>query len=338
MVIEVETSTAKDLQTLAKLEDWANNPINRFAFPYQPQLVDPLTERDAQLPLLRTQLEQNLDLARLLLESYQSELQSSAVLLFDSIIAAGGMERLERICHENSEAAKIWAAFAAAAALYSMYRLQIAEAGLRSTVGAGARQPQLNSILTVIVHGTLAAGNDWWRESGKPGNFWEYIDSKTGDCVTNGKEFSWSGGPTEGERRLGAELFIRWWQQQQKPRLRVIAHSHGSNVVWQALALEPALKVETYIALGTPICISYPLRLGQIRTIKNLYSRNDWVQVPGSKVAGARGEGRTLPDSAQVANYHIPEWDPRIAGVRGVSHSDLHDKDVWNNHRLDKLL
>src|SRR6266853_496433 len=322
----------------SQLQNWVDDPVTRISLPRAPQLVEPLRSGLDQKTILEERLTQNLELTRLLLNSGDPDLNLAAVFLFDPVIAADGKEQLERICNESEDGRKLWEAFLLAATLYSQYKQSMAQISPEGVSGALSSQQQRGTLLTVIVHGTAAAGYDWWRE--KPGekNFWHYINSITGDCVRHGNEFIWSGGVTDSDRRQGARVFLNWWQSQRRPRLRVIAHSHGANVVWYAAVLEPALKIETLISLGAPICIDYPLRLGQIQSIKNVYSEHDSWQTRGANITGARGEGRTLPDSAQVTNYHVPQRNPNLWGHKLVRHPHLHEEEVWANNKLGTLL
>ena len=216
--------------------------------------------------------------------------------------------------------------------------------GIRASIagqrGGGCLVPPepAKKIITVIVHGTNAQNNDWWR--GVPGtrNFWVYIDSLNGDCARQGHEFRWSGGIVDAARRQGARLFINWWLQEGEPKLRVVAHSHGANVVWHATTLESKLEIETMIVLGAPICVDYTLRLRQVGRLENVYSEHDTTQKAGAHLVGVRGEGRSLPDSSRVTNHHVPYWDPNVWGVRQVWHTDLHEEGVWKGNSIDKLL
>ena len=202
-----------------------------------------------------------------------------------------------------------------------------------------ATDSEVANAVTLIVHGTNAEDKTWWRKDvTDPNNFWAYVDGLTGNCVRPGHEFVWSGGVTDVDRRAGANVLLNWWRSEGEPELKVIAHSHGANVVLQAMAFDRAFSPKSIIALGMPVCFIYPITLAQTDQIHNVYSEYDAIQVPGAWLAGQRGEGRTLPDSQKVTNHHVPYWSPKVWGQRAVGHSDLHDPNVWANHRLDTLL
>ena len=195
---------------------------------------------------------------------------------------------------------------------------------------------------TVIVHGTWAAGQDWWRDPAgappKSDSLWEFL--RVGGAVGlvgAPDEFAWSGGNSDYDRRQGAADFVIWWQGLGQPELDVVAHSHGGNVVMLALAKEPALKVRRFVLLGTPARFDYVPRTKQTDELHNVYSEYDLVQIPGSYGA-KRGEGRTQSDHVAATNRHLPYWDLNLWGVRATGHGDLHHPDFWANHRLLKLL
>lgn len=221
---------------------------------------------------------------------------------------------------------------------------------IAATVGGGAASSAPSAqahakTKTVIVHGTFAATKDWWRDNGTH-NFWDYLHTLPSGVgaalglVGAGHEFTWSGGNSDSDRRQGAQDFMNWVATENPGSaydLQVIAHSHGANVVYHALAMNPGLKLKLMIALGAPVRIEYPPRLDQIKRLYNVYSEHDRIQVLGS-VGGQRGEGRTLADSSSLTNLHTPYASPKSWGVSAVGHSDLHEKAVWQGNRLAQLV
>ncbi|MEO8345486.1 MAG: hypothetical protein ABI607_07310 [Betaproteobacteria bacterium] len=200
---------------------------------------------------------------------------------------------------------------------------------------------------TVIVHGTWAAGFDWWRDPGattpKPDNLWNFLKTNLATGPAAGlvgapDEFSWSGGNSDFDRRQGASDFLNWWRTIAEPEeLDVVSHSHGGNVVMLALAANPALRLRRFVLLGTPARFDCVPRTKQVDELHNVYSAHDWIQVPGSYGA-QRGEGRTQSDHCAATNLHVPYSSPQVSGVAAVGHGDLHHPVVWTNHQLLKLL
>lgn len=213
----------------------------------------------------------------------------------------------------------------------------------RATGAGGSGASSATQIVTVIVHGTFAASRTWWREpgaSGKPArdNLWAYLKMKgISTLVRSPNEFSWSGGNSDSDRQAGAELFVDWWKARGRPTLDTVAHSHGGNVVMMASAFEPKMQIRNLVLLGTPARYPYVPRFRQTEQLTNVYSSNDWVQVSGSW-GSQRGEGRTQSDHAAGTNLHLPYWSTVSTSVKSASHSDLHEPDFWDIHKLETLL
>lgn len=102
----------------------------------------------------------------------------------------------------------------------------------------------------ICVHGTYDVDDDdegarWWQlRSGLNG----WLRGKLPPNVTfpkAGELFRWSGENSERERRLGGLAFLKYIEELERRGLRyhVLAHSHGGNVVLEALR-EHCLKVE----------------------------------------------------------------------------------------------
>jgi pimeloyl-ACP methyl ester carboxylesterase len=218
---------------------------------------------------------------------------------------------------------------------------ELSESGLVVSYEERPVRPESSEKLTVIVHGTFAAGEKWWRDpagiSGKYNpneNLWNYLQAQgVSDLAGYGREFAWSGGHTTSDRWDGARDFLRWWFTHGTPRLDVVAHSHGGNVVMLAQMLEPKLKVETLVMLGTPASFEYVPRLRQVGKLHNLYSRHDGVQVFGAWISSKRGEGRTQCDNLQVTNWHLAHLAKGSTAVT-AKHGDLHHPDFWKAHDL----
>ncbi|MBT8100727.1 MAG: hypothetical protein KJO82_13310 [Gammaproteobacteria bacterium] len=183
--------------------------------------------------------------------------------------------------------------------------------------------------LAVILHGTWATKTDWWQPH--VGDFWNYIKPHWPHLYDGSSPFWWSGADKHKSRMNAANDLIRWAKLQGADELDIIAHSHGGNVCLAAAEL--GLKINRLVLLGTPIRTQYMLNLANIRSIRNIFSISDWVQIPGAK-PHTRGEGRTLSDSAFVRNFRATE----NAKGKGPGHSELHEPDTWRASGLDPLL
>ncbi len=335
MDVLTQTLTTTELLTLGRFMAWANNPVNRQLIPLAPPALRDGQPVDGQRHDEPNRIREVRNLVDEFLDSESGRLVELSQYFFPTIIAAGELQWLQERTEASDQTRRIWSGFMFALSMY--HQLASIDSERRREPMDAEPTVQSSRLVTVIVHGTNAAHVDWWRDLPGTKNFRAYIDSICHDCVGAGHEFTWSGGKTDSDRQQGARLFIDWWNQEGRPRLRVIAHSHGANVVWIAGTMERHLKVASMIALGAPICFEYALRLGQIKRIENVYSAHDYIQLGGAWWTGRRGEGRTLPDSSRVSNHHVPFWSPRTL-TRTVDHSDLHEEDVWRSNGIEKLL
>ncbi len=140
--------------------------------------------------------------------------------------------------------------------------------------------------VTLIIHGTFAAGETWWRlgegenrtfadrlevalaKRGLQGSVWKPLL----DCGFGYDAFSWSGENRHKARQTGSrkliaslKLMADQCEAEGRGRLRVnlVAHSHGGNVVLEALRRFPdKIEIGRVILLGTPLLAVKPsLRL-----------------------------------------------------------------------------
>lgn len=189
-------------------------------------------------------------------------------------------------------------------------------------------------LTTVIVHGTWAATQDWWQDTGFA-NFWSHVRGLTGTLHGGNNAYGWSGGNNHADRESAAWALVNWCSTHNVERLQVIAHSHGCNVCFRASQL--GLEFENLIALACPIRIDYLPDMRKVGALFNVFSEYDLVQTPAGTLGSRRGEGRTLGDSSALVNLHVPNW---TAGntAQSVGHSDLHEPAVWQGNDLDRLV
>jgi hypothetical protein len=115
--------------------------------------------------------------------------------------------------------------------------------------------------------------------------------------------------------------------------LKVIAHSHGGNVVMWATHLFPAISIDRLILLGTPMRTDFVPDLRRIKRLYNVYTWGDKIQVSGGWPF-VRGEGPTFADSDKVIN--LPVTTP-LSHLGVVCHSDLHEPSIWQSNGLPGL-
>jgi len=192
---------------------------------------------------------------------------------------------------------------------------------------ATAQSPSVGKML-IVIHGTWASGEDWWRP-GSP--FPNYLDSVTHSVYNGADPFSWSGRNSDRARIEGADILMKWTRAHPAQELTVVAHSHGGNVA--ILASRNGLMIDRLILLGTPSRLDYlpDLRHG-IKLLYSVFSLGDKVQILGTDSV-PRGEGRTLGDSQTGVSFRA-----MTASGSDLGHSDLHEVSVWQTNNFDRLL
>jgi hypothetical protein len=111
---------------------------------------------------------------------------------------------------------------------------------------SGLARRQCEPVL--IIHGTFAQDGDWFRRQSKFCNALNEQLIKHGSAAecwsqlsNDGFEFRWSGANSELERRLAGwrlHALLNKLETQDEPNsYHIVAHSHGGNVVLNALAV-----------------------------------------------------------------------------------------------------
>lgn len=128
---------------------------------------------------------------------------------------------------------------------------------------------------TIIIHGTMAAGSKWysasWGENGflfnlKKGmektaayhDIWRINGYDVSEVPQLDGQFGWSGLPDGQARGRGAEALVKYLNAIRKlsdKPIRIIAHSHGCNVVKMASSmpeLDPRVHIDAAVFLACP--------------------------------------------------------------------------------------
>ncbi len=136
-----------------------------------------------------------------------------------------------------------------------------------------------NSPITIVVHGTFAASSAWWKLGGDlfcdrlqsylatwepDGSVWQPVL----DAGLTYDDFTWSGenrhcDRVEGARKIAKkldELATKLGHNDSDPlRIRVVAHSHGGNVILEAIRyVSASVVIEKIVLLGTPLLRAWP--------------------------------------------------------------------------------
>jgi hypothetical protein len=131
-------------------------------------------------------------------------------------------------------------------------------------------------VVTLIVHGTYAAEELWWRLGTSSETFADRLERALAERGLSGSvwrgalagglgygDFSWTGANRDKDRRNGGKKLAASLEQlarqaganPEKPLVvNLVAHSHGGNVVLDALPrLSPRVQVGRIVLLGTPL-------------------------------------------------------------------------------------
>jgi hypothetical protein len=169
---------------------------------------------------------------------------------------------------------------------------------------------------TVVVHGTFASDQTWWR-NGYP--FFEYLEHEVSvnDLFLGDDPFGWSGQWSHDARVRAARELIAWTNQHQEDCLNIVAHSHGSNVGFLA---SEQVKFGRMIMLSTP---AHPHRYEPVN-YESLFS----LRVRLDLVVLADGGGNKFPD-----------WDNLREEYFGwFNHSATHDETRWEKKGVKGIL
>ncbi len=176
----------------------------------------------------------------------------------------------------------------------------------------------------------MTAVNDWedvWKIDGTPVSDydalqprWKMWSGGRGQFAHHQGYFMWNGGDSYAERDVGGTNLARYLNKVREiapeEPLRIVAHSHGCNVVKKMSRqdiLDPAIFIESAVFLGCPhfateiveppeIYFAYQLDPERFGKILNLYSENDSVQLGLSEV---------LPST--LISLRWREWSPPTA-------------------------
>lgn len=116
---------------------------------------------------------------------------------------------------------------------------------------------------TLVIHGTLAQGALWYWNSWRPGGFCHALAKGMeavsgshdvwrvkGESVAAGNRFEWSGlaeGLYRGDGAGRLVRYLNWLRHQTDESIRIVAHSHGCNVVKLA-SMSPELSSDVHIS------------------------------------------------------------------------------------------
>ena len=182
--------------------------------------------------------------------------------------------------------------------------------------------------MTVIIHGTFAKNAKWYQPGG---DFHSYIKSKVYPDTYSGKDFYyWSGRYSRNDTTLkniwrqAAKKLVAWCKAHPTKKLRLIAHSHGNNVV--NLASQMGLPSCTLIQLSVPV---RDWNLPDMSTVSsdrlfNIHSTIDLVVAIDGGAQDYRGTSVAASERRRIIAFS--------------GHSASHDKKKWRKKKTPKFV
>jgi hypothetical protein len=185
--------------------------------------------------------------------------------------------------------------------------------------------------VSIVVHGTFAriVPNGWHRPSADlPVRI---RNECTPDLYEESDFFRWSGGYSPEQRSVGAKRLIAWCRKRGFTELdTVYAHSHGGNVVLNALELG-AIKVNLLVLLHMPVLDREPQDWEAIESnvgwIFDLRTPYDWIV----SVDGLRNSSRNR-FSGQLRCVSLAAGS--LLQGSAFSHSHYVKDKTWELHEL----
>jgi hypothetical protein len=217
---------------------------------------------------------------------------------------------------------------------------------------------QQGGFLNSLAGGISAAGglNDVWRVGGRPVReipelkaHWSMLTGLANQLSEKEGHFLWSGADSFSDRRAGAHLLAKYINKVLEiapgEPIRIVAHSHGCNVVKQAStdgSLDRRVRFQRVVFLACPHFVGrnnrgpvlhHRLAPARFQQILNLYSTGDTVQTTIAQgVIGPFGAhpsdfvpavaNRTEQDAAARRLYE--DWSIPTADRGTAAHTAMH--------------
>lgn len=176
-------------------------------------------------------------------------------------------------------------------------------------------EPQHTSLL---VHGTWARGNSWWKPGG---DFHTYILNEVRpDLFSQPDRYDWSGGYSDDARSIAATELEDWVTTHGLSGLDLFCHSHGGSVAMEAN--QASLQLNKLVLLSCPVHPDkYLPNFNQVNDVVSVRVRFDLVILADGGAQRFRVDG--------IRENRLPIW---------FNHSASHDSDVWRDHNIPLML
>jgi pimeloyl-ACP methyl ester carboxylesterase len=172
---------------------------------------------------------------------------------------------------------------------------------------------------TLLVHGTFARNEPWWRPGG---DFHSYLinDGVRPDLYAGQDPFEWTGGYSDADRAMAADDLKNWLTAHNIQKPYLITHSHGGSVAM--LASQNGLDIGPLVLLSCPVHFpKYMPDFNRVGKIVSIHVKFDWVIF-------LDGGGQRF-NHPKIKEIVLPIW---------FDHSATHDPDVWRANKLpDKI-
>jgi hypothetical protein len=170
---------------------------------------------------------------------------------------------------------------------------------------------------TLLIHGTLARNEPWWRPGG---DYYNYLlnDGVRPDLYAGQDPFEWTGGYSDADRAMAADDLKNWLgapaHNIQKPYL--VTHSHGGSVAM--LASQNGVDLGPLVLLSCPVHFpKYMPDFTRVGKIVSIHVKFDWVIF-------LDGGGQRF-NHPKIKEIVLPIW---------FDHSATHDPTVWRANAL----
>lgn len=168
---------------------------------------------------------------------------------------------------------------------------------------------------TLLVHGTFAGNEPWWRPSG---NFYSYLinEGVRPDLYAGQDPFEWSGGYSDAARAMAADDLKNWLGAHNIQKPYLITHSHGGSAAM--LASQNGLDIGPLVLLSCPVHFpKYMPDFNRVGKIVSIHVKFDWVIF-------LDGGGQRF-NHPKIKEIVLPIW---------FDHSATHDPEVWRANKL----
>jgi hypothetical protein len=177
-----------------------------------------------------------------------------------------------------------------------------------------SRETQGSSTHTsVLVHGTWAADEQWWKPGG---DFHSYVlNGCRPDLYANADAFSWSGGYSEYARSVAAPELQAWLAGHTIQNPYLLTHSHGGSVVM--LATQNGLNTGPLVLMSCPVHSIYVPDFSRTGPVVSIRVKLDLVIL-------IDGGGQRFTDP-RITERVLPIW---------FDHFASHSPAVWQRYNL----